>query len=116
MTAENFFAKITFGDDFMGEIEVGEYIVEWDDNKAELNWKKHGIRFKVATRVFLDNDRIEDYDELHSENEDRWKVVGKVRDVLVVIYTERGEKYRLISARFANKREEEEYYGQYQDL
>lgn len=100
----------------MGEIEVGEYIVEWDDNKAELNWKKHGIRFKVAARVFLDNDRIEDYDELHSEDEDRWKVVGKVRDVLVVIYTERMEKYRLISARLANKREEEEYYGQYQDL
>ena len=37
----------------MGEMEVGEYFVEWDDNKAELNFKKHGIRFKVAARVFL---------------------------------------------------------------
>ena len=45
-----------------------------------------------------------------------WQVVGKVRDVLVVIYTERGEKYRLISARLANKREEDEYYGQYPNL
>jgi len=91
-------------------------MVEWDDNKAELNWKKHGIRFKVAARVFLDENRFEDYDELYSEDEDRWKVIGKVRDILVVIYTERDEKYRLISARLANKREEEEYYGQYPNL
>ena len=91
----------------MGEIDIGGLIVEWDDNKAEANYKKHGIRFRVAARIFLDENRFEDYDELHSENEDRWKVVGKVRDVLVVIYTERGEKYRLISARLANKREED---------
>ena len=100
----------------MGEIEVGEYFVEWDDNKAELNFKKHGIRFRVAARVFLDEKRFEDYDELHSDDEDRWKVVGKVRDILVVIYTERGEKYRLISARQATKREEQLYYGQYSYL
>ena len=100
----------------MGEIDIGGLIVEWDDDKAELNWKKHGIRFNVAARIFLDENKFEDYDELHSDDEDRWKVVGKVRDVLVVIYTERGEKYRLISARLANKREEEEYYGQYPHL
>ena len=100
----------------MGEIDIGEYIIEQDDNKAELNWKKHKIYFEDAAYIFLDDDRIEYYDELHSNDEDRWKVVGKVRDVLVVIYTERGEKYRLISARFANKREEDEYYGQYLDL
>ena len=97
----------------MGEIEIGEYIVEWDDEKYRLNVKKDGIYFEDAARIFLDDNRIEDYDDLHSDDEDRWKVVGKVRDVLVVIYTERGEKYRLISARFANKREEDEYYGQY---
>ena len=97
----------------MGEIELEGLIIEWDDDKNALNWKKHKIYFEDAAYIFLDDYRIEDYDELHSENEDRWKVVGKVRDVLVVIYTERGEKYRLISARFANKREEEEYYGQY---
>ncbi|MBQ3442964.1 MAG: BrnT family toxin [Selenomonadaceae bacterium] len=100
----------------MGEIEIGDLIVEWDDNKAELNWKKHKIYFEDAAYVFLDEKRFEDYDELHSEYEDRWKVVGKVRDVLVVIYTERGEKYRLISARYANKKEEDEYYGQYPNL
>ena len=100
----------------MGEIEVGEYFVEWDDEKAEINYKKHGIRFRVAARIFLDENKFEDYDELHSDEEDRWKVVGKVRDVLVVIYTERGEKYRIISARYATKEEEHDYYGQYPHL
>ena len=100
----------------MSEIEVGEYVIEWDDNKAETNYKKHGIRFRVAARIFLDDNRIDYYDEIHSENEDRWKVIGRVRNILAVIYTERGEKYRIISARYATREEEEEYYGQYQNL
>ena len=97
----------------MGEMEVGKYFVEWDDNKAELNWKKHGIHFEDAALIFLDNNLIDDYDEEHSDYEDRIKVIGLVGKVLVVIYTERGEKYRLISARNANKRERSKYYGQY---
>ena len=56
---------------------------------------------------------IEEFDELHSDAEDRIKVIGMVAKVLVVIYTERGEKYRLISARLANKREVDKYYGQF---
>ena len=100
----------------MGEIEVGEYVVEWDDNKAEINYKKHGIRFRVAARVFLDDNRIEFLDEAHSDDEERWKVIGRVRDVLAVIYTERNEKLRIISARFATNEEEDEYYGQYPRL
>ena len=100
----------------MGEVDIGGLIVEWDDNKAELNWKKHKIYFEDAAYIFLDDDRIEDYDELHSEDEDRWKVIGKVMDILAVIYTERGEKYRIISARYATKEEEDEYYGQYPNL
>lgn len=100
----------------MGEIEVGEYIVEWDDNKAELNWKKHKIYFEDAAQVFLDENRIDYFDELHSDDEERWKVIGRVKNILAVIYTERGENLRLISARYATKDEEDEYYGQYPDL
>ena len=100
----------------MGELEVGEYIVEWDDNKATLNWKKHKIYFEDAAYVFLDNNRIDYFDEEHSDDEERWKVIGKVRDILAVIYTERREKLRIISARYATKDEEEEYYGQYPNL
>ena len=97
----------------MGEIEIGDLIVEWDDNKAELNFKKHGIRFRVAARVFLDENRIDEFDEEHSDYEERRKVIGMVENILFVVYTERGEKLRLISARNATRREKEDYYGQF---
>ena len=100
----------------MGEIEIGDTIVEWDDKKAEINWKKHRVRFSVAARVFADDHRIEDFDELHSDDEDRIKIIGKVDKVLVVIYTERCDRARLISARYANKEDKERYYGQYSYL
>ena len=100
----------------MGEIQIEDYLVEWDDDKAEKNFKKHKIRFEIAARVFLDDYRIEDFDELHSDDEERIKVIGRVGKILAVIYTERGEKYRLISARYADKKEQEDYYGQYQNL
>ena len=97
----------------MGEIDIVGLIVEWDDNKAELNWKKHGIHFEDAALIFLDEHLIDDYDKEHSDDEDRIKVIGMVGKILVVIYTERGEKYRLISARHANKNERSKYYGQF---
>ena len=97
----------------MGEIEIENFQFEWDDEKNIKNYKKHKIYFEDAAFVFLDDYRIEDYDELHSDEEDRIKVIGKVAKVLVVIYTERGEKFRIISARYANKDDEEEYYGQF---
>ena len=100
----------------MGEIEIEGLIVEWDDNKAELNWKKHGIHFEDAALIFLDENLIEDYDEEHSEEEDKIKIIGRVGKILVVIYTERGEKYRIISARNATKKEKRKYYGQYDYL
>ena len=100
----------------MGEIIVGEYHIEWDDAKNKINKKKHGISFETAARIFLDDDRIDCYDELHSDFEDRIRVIGKVDKVLFVIYTERGEKFRMISARYADKKEEDEYYGQYSYL
>ena len=100
----------------MGEIDIGGLIVEWNDEKYRINIKKHGIYFEDAARIFLDENRIEYYDELHSDYEDRWKVIGKVRDILAVIYTERGEKYRIISARYATSEEEDEYYGQYPNI
>ena len=100
----------------MGEIDIGGLIVEWDDEKYRINIKKHGIYFEDAARIFLDENRIENYDDFHSDYEERWKVIGKVRDILAVIYTERREKYRIISARYATSEEEDEYYGQYPNL
>lgn len=99
--------------DLMGELELRGLNFEWDDEKAETNLKKHGVRFEVALLVFFDEFLFEDYDLEHSDDEDRIKVIGKVDEVLVVIYTERKEKLRIISARRANKKERNDYYGQF---
>ena len=88
----------------------GRYF-EWDDEKAESNWKKHKIAFEDAILVFEDENRVEEFDELHSDEEDRWQVIGMVNKILFVVYTERGETSRIISAREANKTERRKYYG-----
>ena len=93
--------------------ELGEYIFEWDSEKAEKNWKKHKVKFEFACRVFLDENYIEDYDDFHSDEEERYKIIGEVEKILVVIYTERGDRNRIISARRAEKYEEDEYYEQF---
>ncbi len=84
---------------------------EWDENKDKINKIKHGVSFKVATKVFEDENRIERPDYNHSQEEDRWQVIGKVHEVLFVVYTERGDVTRLISAREADDLEKEIYYG-----
>ena len=95
---------------------IGGQRVEWDDDKAAINVRKHGISFKRAAEVFLDENRYEELDELHSYFEDRYMTIGMVDNILTVIYTERGETKRLISARKATKRERMIYYGQYLHL
>ena len=97
----------------MGEFEVDSLKFEWDDEKAEINIKKHGIYFEDAALVFFDNNALYYEDEEHSVDENRVKVVGMVKKVLAVIYTERGEVNRIISARFADKKERNDYYGQF---
>jgi hypothetical protein len=77
---------------------------EWDPAKAALNLRKHGISFPYATRVFLDSHRLERFDTREEYGEDRWVVLGRVDDfVLVVVYTLRGSDIRLISARKADR-------------
>lgn len=86
---------------------------EWDEDKAALNLKKHGVRFETAARVFEDEDRIEFYDSAHSTEEDRYNTSGMVDSVLFVVYTERKNRVRLISARPANSKERRLYYDRY---
>lgn len=83
---------------------------EWDEDKNKLNYKKHGIDFETAMLFFNDLQRIEIYDVEHSINEDRYNTIGMVHDVLFVVYTERKENIRLISARLATKTERSIYY------
>jgi uncharacterized DUF497 family protein len=87
--------------------------VEFDPEKAELNWQEHKIRFETAALVFSDPMRIErrDDSESNTAREERWQTLGMVNKVLFVVYTERGEKTRIISARAADKAEKRSYYG-----
>lgn len=87
------------------------YLVEWDNQKNEINKKKHGISFETAALVFADENRIEYYDKLHSIEEDRYVILGMVKDVLFVVYTVREDISRLISARIATAAERKIYYG-----
>ena len=84
---------------------------EWDREKAKRNKIKHGVSFKSAAKVFNDPNRIEEFDALHSWDEERWQVIGMADGILFVIYTERGERIRLISAREATEDERSKYYG-----
>lgn len=84
--------------------------IEWDTNKNDANVKKHHISFKTAARVFLDENRLDYYDIVHSMNEDRYITIGLVEEVLVVVYTLRKTRFRIISARLATRKERELYY------
>ena len=70
---------------------IADIIVEWDDNKNQINIQKHGISFNTAALVFADEERVEYYDKLHSQDEDRYVVLGCVQGILYVVYTMRGE-------------------------
>lgn len=85
---------------------------EWDENKNAINKEKHKISFETAVYVFDDPYYIEMYDFEHSIDEDRYIAIGKVGDVLFVVFTERKDTVRLISARLATNAERGLYYDQ----
>lgn len=89
-------------------------ICEWNIDKSLSNLDKHGLDFETASLVFNDEYRIEIFDKKHSSDEDRYITIGMIGDVLAVVfvvYTERGEHIRLISARYANKKERGIYFS-----
>jgi hypothetical protein len=97
------------------EFTLGGMLFEYDEEKNQKNIQKHGISFKTAARVFFDYDRIELYDEEHSDDEERYDTIGdtsagnfsfdvsgttigniesftgNVNDILFVVYTERAK-------------------------
>jgi uncharacterized DUF497 family protein len=87
----------------------------WDARKAGQNLQKHKISFDEAITVFYDENAIEYFDPDHSENEDRFLLLGlswRLR-VLVVSYCIRnkGQNIRITSARKAMKNEIKVYTG-----
>ena len=84
---------------------------EWDTQKANNNKEKHGISFDEASTVFADPFSLTIHDPLHSDFEDRFIIIGVSHKhrVLIVVYTEREDKIRIISARKAKKKERSYY-------
>lgn len=80
-------------------------LFEWDEEKADANVRKHRISFDEAQSVFLDVLSITVVDIEHSQKELRFRILGMSnrRRLVVVSFTDRDERIRLISARKANR-------------
>ncbi len=84
---------------------------EWDPAKARANVARHGVSFEAARAVFADLHALELLDD--STEEERWRLLGRAGfEILMVVYTERGARIRIISARKASQREQEVYLRQ----
>jgi len=86
-------------------------LFEWDKNKAKRNIEIHEISFDEASTVFKDTLSLTIHDPLHSDEEDRFTLIGNsvMNRLLVIVHTERGNKIRIISARKATKKERKQY-------
>ena len=83
---------------------------EWDPDKAAANLQKHGIRLSYGVDVLEDLSALT-REDTSAQGEQRWVSVGMdgLGRVLTVVYTYRGERIRLLSARRATRREREHY-------
>ena len=92
----------------MGEIEF-----TWDDKKAGENQRKHGVSFEEAKTVFYDENARLQYDPDHSEDEDRFLLLGTSYYLRIIVvchcYRESDTLIRIISARKATKNERKQY-------
>ncbi len=88
-------------------------VFEWDNTKAKKNLEKHRVAFEEAQSVFFDDYAVQFWDENHSDNEQRFLMLGmsnKIRILLVVhCFKEDESTIRIISARKATKKEKVDY-------
>jgi len=84
---------------------------EWDKQKAASNLKKHGVSFEEAETVWNDYFYIDLYGDEHSVEENRFLMVGESGEkrLLIVSYTERENRVRIISARELTPKERKDY-------
>lgn len=89
------------------------YIFDWNENKNQINIKKHGIGFDEASSVFYDEKAILFDDPIHSEYEDRFLLLGVSNNANICMvchcYREFDTVIRIISARRATKKEADRY-------
>ncbi|MEI7923262.1 MAG: BrnT family toxin [Planctomycetota bacterium] len=84
---------------------------EWDPRKAEINERKHGVKFEEGVDIFEDPLSMTGFDPDHSMDEERYITIGqtKIGRFLVVSHTDRYGAIRIISARRATRREIKDY-------
>lgn len=84
---------------------------EWDADKAAGNLGQHGVAFHAAIKAFFDSFGVEHIDGRRNYGEERINLIGMSDGVLIhVTYTERGDRIRIISARRAERHEQDHYY------
>ncbi len=87
---------------------------EWDEEKNQANYRKHGVTFEAAARVFFDPELLMIQDR-EVDGEERWQTTGMAEGVLLLlvahtIWDEDDEEVvRIISARKVSKRERRDY-------
>jgi uncharacterized DUF497 family protein len=86
---------------------------EWDNGKAGINLRKHGVDFLDAIAAIEDANRVEEIDARFPYGEERIQVIGLARNkLLFVVVTMRDEETcRIISARKATRDEQDRYYA-----
>lgn len=84
---------------------------EWDSHNQEKNWLKHKVDYKECEETFRNTPQAIFEDAIHSLSESRYTLFGKTDNqrLIVVTYTIRQNKIRVISARDQNKKERKEY-------
>ena len=96
-------------------IEIDGRFFDWDENKYAINIRKHGISFNEAASVFFDENAIEIDDIKHSQDEDRFLVIGRSKRLRLLVvchcYRKNNTLIRIISARKADATEAELYGG-----
>jgi len=84
---------------------------EWHPTKAHANQQSHGVTFGQAVKAFADKFAVEWIDNRVDYGEERLNLLGMSDGILLhVTYTERDERIRIISARRANRHEQDDYY------
>ena len=87
-------------------------VFEWDEAKADANYRKHRVTFQVAAQAFEDHHGLDLVDDRMDYGEERWLRIALVEGrVLSVTYTGRVGAVRIVSARTATRRERRMYHG-----
>ncbi len=88
---------------------------EWGPGRSRENKRKHKVSFEEAQTVFLDENAIRFFDPDHSQDEDRFLMLGMSFTLRVLVvchcYREDDSVIRIVSARKADKREQSDYWS-----